>query len=486
MNDMILILNYSDEFAVEAAKRLRGERVFCKIISGTTTAAQVAEIAPRGLVLCGEPKSAAGVFDAEILKLDIPVLALGHAAHMLIAAMGGACAGAAISEKKANVQYADCKLFNGVEGGERYIQEAVTLMLPADVQVTASAGGCTVAFEDSKRSLFGVQFELERNDPDGSTILKNFARDICGCTPWFTMDAALAEARRALTEASIEGGFAVCGVSGGVDSMVAAVLAHQAFGERMTAIYVETGLMRAGDGAAVRAIYEQLGIPLRVIDRAEDVLATLRGRQTMGEKRAMVVSCLHEEMIRQTEAIPGAKTLVMGTNYSDFLGGTNNAAWKDCGMAVLEPLALLPRRGERNRRDAGAGRRAPAAQALPADGIGRADSGRGDAAEAFRAAHGRRDFQRGNPRGRPAQEALQILPGAGGRGRTEGKLHDYPARGDGLRRDARSGEAALRSGGAHRGTHFGDDARRSARVLRPDADAGWKREISINHRNEQI
>ena len=76
MNDMILILNYSDEFAVEAAKRLRGERVFCKIISGTTTAAQVAEIAPRGLVLCGEPKSAAGVFDAEILKLDIPVLAL--------------------------------------------------------------------------------------------------------------------------------------------------------------------------------------------------------------------------------------------------------------------------------------------------------------------------------------------------------------------------------------------------------------------------
>ena len=82
-------------------------------------------------------------------------------------------------------------------------------MLPADVQVTAGAGGCTVAFEDSKRSLFGVQFELERNDPDGSTILKNFARDICGCTPWFTMDAALAEARRALTEASIEGGFAV-------------------------------------------------------------------------------------------------------------------------------------------------------------------------------------------------------------------------------------------------------------------------------------
>ena len=341
MNDMILILNYSDEVAVEAAKRLRGERVFCKIISGTTTAAQIAELAPRGLVLCGEPKSAAGVFDAEILKLDIPVLALGHAAHMLIAAMGGACAGAAISEKKANVQYADCKLFTGVEGGERYIQEAMTLMLPADVQVTAGANGCTIAFADERRALYGIQFELERNDPDGSIILRNFARDICGCTPWFTMDAALAEARRMLADASIEGGFAVCGVSGGVDSTVAAVLAHQAFGERMTAIYVETGLMREGESAVVQETFAKLGIPLRVADRTDDVLESLRGKQTMSEKRAVVVACLHEEMIRQTEAISGHKTLVMGTNYSDFLDGANNTAWKDCGMAVLEPLAPL-------------------------------------------------------------------------------------------------------------------------------------------------
>ena len=486
MNDMILILNYSDEFAVEAAKRLRGERVFCKIISGTTTAAQVAEIAPRGLVLCGEPKSAAGVFDAEILKLDIPVLALGHAAHMLIAAMGGACAGAAISEKKANVQYADCKLFNGVEGGERYIQEAVTLMLPADVQVTAGAGGCTVAFEDSKRSLFGVQFELERNDPDGSTILKNFARDICGCTPWFTMDAALAEARRALTEASIEGGFAVCGVSGGVDSMVAAVLAHQAFGERMTAIYVETGLMRAGDGAAVRAIYEQLGIPLRVIDRAEDVLATLRGRQTMGEKRAMVVSCLHEEMIRQTEAIPGAKTLVMGTNYSDFLGGTNNAAWKDCGMAVLEPLALLFR--DEVKEIAGMLgldgelllRKPFPLMGLAARILGEVTPQRLSAlrtadaifSEEIREAGLHRKLYKYFPVLVDADElkgSCTIIL----RAVTVSGAMLVPAR---LPYDLveRTVERILETTPAVR-----------ARVLRPDADAGWKREISINHRNEQ-
>ena len=147
MNDMILILNYSDEFAAEAAKRLRSEQVFSKIISGMTTAEQIREIAPRGIILCGETQSAKGVLDAQILSLGIPVLALGHAAHMLIAAMGGACAGVAISEKKAAIQYEKTRLFADVEGGERYLEETLMLMLPADVQVTASAGGCTIAFE---------------------------------------------------------------------------------------------------------------------------------------------------------------------------------------------------------------------------------------------------------------------------------------------------------------------------------------------------
>ena len=324
MNDMILILNYSDEFAVEAAKRLRGERVFCKIISGTTTAAQVAEIAPRGLVLCGEPKSAAGVFDAEILKLDIPVLALGHAAHMLIAAMGGACAGAAISEKKANVQYADCKLFTGVEGGERYIQEAVTLMLPADVQVTAGAGGCTIAFADDRRSLFGIQFELERNDPDGSTILKNFARDICGCMPWFTMDAALAEARRMLADASIEGGFAVCGVSGGVDSSVVAALLIKAIGKQLTCVFVDHGLLRKNEKEEVCSVFgpgnaNGFDINFICVDARDRYFAKLAGVTEPERKRKII----GEEFIRvfeeQAKQIGKVDFLAQGTIYPDVV-----------------------------------------------------------------------------------------------------------------------------------------------------------------------
>ena len=101
MNDMILILNYSDEFAVEAARRLRGEQVFLQNHQRHDDGgAGCANRAARASCSAANPKSAAGVFDAEILKLGIPVLALGHAAHMLIAAMGGACAGAAISAQE--------------------------------------------------------------------------------------------------------------------------------------------------------------------------------------------------------------------------------------------------------------------------------------------------------------------------------------------------------------------------------------------------
>ena len=179
-------------------------------------------------------------------------------------------------------------------------------------------------------------------------------------------------------------------------------------------------------------------------------------------------------MIRQTEAIPGAKTLVMGTNYSDFLGGTNNAAWKDCGMAVLEPLALLFR--DEVKEIAGMLgldgelllRKPFPLMGLAARILGEVTPQRLSALRTADAIFSEEIREAGLQR-----KLYKYFP----------VLYDHPARGDGLRRDARSGEAALRSGGAHRGTHFGDDARRSARVLRPDADAGWKREISINQKN---
>ena len=339
MKDMILILDYSGEFALEMARRLRMEQVYTTICCGATTAAQIRAIQPRGIVMAGASAGGMGVFDAEILHLGIPVLALGHTAHMLLTALGGACADVSLCGKKAAVSYGESALFAGVENGERLIGEARVLMLPPDVRMSANAGACTIAFEKPESKLYGVQFELERNDPDGTAILKNFALDICGCTPWWDSGAAMHEAGRPLAEAADGGGRAVCAVSGGVDSTVAAVLAHRAFGTRMTAVFVDTGLMRATEIDRLSARFEALGVPLRVEDRADATLRALAGKREMEEKRAVVSAFIREQLLRVCEE-EGAQTLVFGGNYSDTLqGGPED--WQSDEVTVICPLETL-------------------------------------------------------------------------------------------------------------------------------------------------
>ena len=339
MKDMILILDYSGEFALDTAKRLRAEQIYGRICCGATTSEQIRQMDPRGIVMAGASAGGAGVFDAGILDLGIPVLALGNAAHMLLTALGGACADVGLSGKKAAVTYEQSALFEGVENGERFIGEARVLMLPPDVRMSASAGACTIAFEKPEKKLYGVQFELERNDPDGSAILKNFAQTICGCTPWWGSGAALREAERLLSEADSQGGRAVCAISGGVDSTVAAVLTHRTFGERMTAVFVDTGLMRSGEVEQISLRFEALGIPLRIVDRAQAVLKALEGKAEMEEKQAVVSAFVREELLRQCEA-EQAETLVFGSNYSDALcGGTED--WQSGDVRVISPLETL-------------------------------------------------------------------------------------------------------------------------------------------------
>lgn len=341
MNDMILILNYSDEFAMEAARRLRAEQVYSVIVSGMTTARQIREMAPRGIVMAGERVNGAGVFDAGVLDLGIPVLALGHAAHMMLAAQGGASAGVALKERKVSISYGDSELFTGL-GGERYIEEALMLMLPPDVQMSASASGCTIAFEIPQKKQYGVQFELERNDPDGTALLKNFALGICGCEAWWSIRAAMCEVERAIREAAEKGGRAVCAVSGGVDSTVVALMAKQAYGERMTAVFVDTGLMREGEADEVAQMYEELQIPLLRVDRSGIVLDALAHKRGMQEKHEIVSRCLYAEMANQSAALPDATTLIMGGNYTDFLhADKRREAESVSGMTLLQPLSTL-------------------------------------------------------------------------------------------------------------------------------------------------
>lgn len=342
MNDMILILDSTQEAGQELARRLRAENICAQIAPAGTKAEAIRARGARGMILCGADNAAGDMLDPQILQMGIPVLAIGRAAYGLLDILGGAHADVAISEKKAAMTYGKSALFTGISDGERYFAQAYTLMLPADVAETASAAGCTMAFEDAHRRIYGVQFELERNDPEGTAILMNFAMDICGCRNTWTPEYALVKAEESLEEAARQGVHAVCAVSGGVDSALCALLAHRAFGEKMTAIFVDTGLMREGEAEDVKAMMEALGIPLRCVDCAGEILDGLAHKRSMEEKRAVVVDCMYAEILRQSAAIAGSKMLVLGTNYSDFLeSGSGAPKWRASGMSVVEPLENL-------------------------------------------------------------------------------------------------------------------------------------------------
>ena len=332
MNDTILVLSYSERTSLELAKRIRGEQVFSLILPGSTTAAQIRDLQPKGIILSGE-EAGSGVLDAEILELGVPVLAVGHTAHMMLMTLGGACAGTGIFHRKVDVHFEESVLFTGAEDGERYIREAQTLMLPANLRMTASGGGCTIAFEDAERRLYGIQFEMERHDLTASAVLSNFLFSICGCEPWFTVEAALEQAEEELSEAAKDGKSAVCAVSGGLDSTVAAVLAQRVFGDRMKAVFVETGMMRASEAEIVGEIFETLNIPLEILDAREQMAKALAGVRTTAEKQQIAMDVLMETLVSSRDDA----CVILGTDYGDSLFLARTA--KEGDGELLRPLS---------------------------------------------------------------------------------------------------------------------------------------------------
>ena len=338
MDDCILVLSFSDRTALDLTRRIRGERVFSLILPGSTTAAQIRELSPKGIILSGE-EVGSGVLDAGVLGLGIPVLAVGHTAHMMLTALGGACAGTGVFQRRAEVHYEESALFRGIADDERYIHELQTMMLPGNLRMTASIGGCTAAYEDAERKLFAIQFELERNDPTATDILKNFLRGICGCEPWFTTEAAISRVRAELKAKADTGLHAVCAVSGGLDSAVLSVLSKEAFGDRMTAVYVETGLMRASEVDTVQDMFDQLDIPLLTIDRHTQMLEELAGARKMQEKQKKLQAFLLNTLLEDagTENV----CYLFGTDYSDRLFDRQPVPEAGSSVDLQEPLSAF-------------------------------------------------------------------------------------------------------------------------------------------------
>lgn len=346
MRDMVLVLNFDSHFGVTVARRLRGEHVYCKLVPKDITPAEVQEENPSGLILAGGVTGRSDqqrAFDSRLLEMGLPILALGSAARTLCEMLGGTRSEELVQRRAVPVTYAETPLFAGLEAGERWIEHAHELLLPEGCESIVQAENCIVGFAHAEKPIFGLQFQIESNDPEGLTILSNFAMHICKCTSWWSSEAFIERAREALVQVIGEGK-ALCAVTGGLDSTVCATLAHRAIQERLHCVLVDTGLLRQGEGQwVVQQLNETLGVTVQRVDVRERVMEALVGVVDAVQKQALIKRIILETLEREAERIGGVTVLLRGTNYSDIVLSLEavEAPAVQSKMRMVEPLRDL-------------------------------------------------------------------------------------------------------------------------------------------------
>jgi GMP synthase (glutamine-hydrolysing) len=299
-HDGILIIDFGSQYTQLIARRVREAHVYCEIHPPSRTVDWIRGWKPKGIILSGGPNSVYGenvpTADPALLELGTPVLGLCYGMQLLAQLSGGKVERAARREYgRAMVQVKGGRLFRGFGAGE----ETPVWMShgdhvdtpPGGYKVTASSVNAPVAaFEHTQKPLYGVQFHPEvAHTPRGGEILHNFLFEICGCTPDWTpghfIEGEVARIRAQVGDRAR----AICGLSGGVDSSVAAVLVHRAIGDRLTCIFVDHGLLRLHERDQVEHTFRRhYGIDLRVVDAADAFLADLAGITDPETKRRRI------------------------------------------------------------------------------------------------------------------------------------------------------------------------------------------------------
>jgi GMP synthase (glutamine-hydrolysing) len=362
--DEVVVLDYGGQYSQLIARRVRECGVFSELLPHHVGAEEVRRRKPKGLILSGGPASVyadgAPKLDPELLELGIPVLGICYGMQLLALRLGGKVEGAEIGEfgrSQLTVRESGTLLAGLPMEQSCWMSHRDTVFEPPPgfTALASSTASPVAAFESTERDVYGIQFHPEVvHTPYGQDVLKRFLGDVCGCDMEWSA-ASIVEEQIARIRAQVGDGKVICGLSGGVDSSVAAVLVHQAIGDQLTCIFVDHGLMRKNEGEQViKAFRDQYKIPLVAVDAENRFLDKLAGVSEPEAKRKIIGTEFIRVFEEEAAKIGDAKFLVQGTLYSDVIesgGGTGAATIKshhnvgglpdDLEFELVEPLRAL-------------------------------------------------------------------------------------------------------------------------------------------------
>ncbi len=332
-SEKVLVLDFGSQYTQLIARRLRELGVYCEIHPCTMSPGAMRAFAPKGVVLSGGPASVLAEgsprTDRLAFELGVPVLGICYGLQLLAHELGGTVDEAAHREYgPATIEArAGSELFEGLPSkldvwmshGDR-----VEALPPGFEPIATTSSSPYAAIEDRRRRFFGVQFHPEVvHTPRGKDILRNFAHRACGCSGTWSM-RAYAEVAVEQIRAQVKDGHAICALSGGVDSAVAALLVHRAVGDRLRCIFVDNGVLRADEREQVEDVFGRMfHLPLVTVDASRRFLAKLAGVTDPEQKRKIIgrefIAVFEEEVDRLSTGGERARFLVQGTLYPDVI-----------------------------------------------------------------------------------------------------------------------------------------------------------------------
>ena len=360
-----LVVDFGAQYAQLIARRVREAHVYSEIVPHSITAAEVRERRPAALILSGGPKSVhvegAPRLDPEIYELGVPILGICYGAQLIPQQLGGVVA------RGGKGEYGRSELSVTTDGNTLLVDQpatqtvwmshfdGITALPEGFTPVATSAGAPVAAFEAPDRKIWGIQYHPEvSHTPYGQQVLRHFLHRLAGIPPTWTMTSII-EQQVAAIQAQVGDARVICALSGGVDSAVAAALVHKAIGPQLTCVFVDTGLLRQGEGEQVVETFRRHQhielIHVRAADRYFERLAGV----TDPEDKRKIVGELFIRIFEETAGgLEDARYLVQGTLYPDVIesGGGEGASTikshhnvgglpEDMTFELVEPLRAL-------------------------------------------------------------------------------------------------------------------------------------------------